>query len=89
MLEQMGKAVDPRRLVARAGIGIKADGDGFEAGHRPAGDLEAAGESGELHHEAADLGAQGSGGNVPRFRRRNASTKMTTAAAAKKNHWKA
>ena len=64
MLEQMGEAVDPRRLVARAGIGVEADGDGFETRHRPAGDLEAAGEGGELHHEGRDLGAQGSGGNV-------------------------
>ena len=52
MLEQMGEAVEPRRLVARAGIGVEADRDGLEAGHRPARDLEPAVEDGELHHAA-------------------------------------
>ena len=73
MLVEMGEAVDPRRLVPRPGLGIKADRDRLDAGHRPAGDLQAVIQGGEVHHESAQIGAQGSGGNLGAFRLLSAS----------------
>ena len=49
MLEQMGDAVQPLGLVARAGVGIEADRGRLDARHLAAGDLEAVGKDGELH----------------------------------------
>ena len=43
MLQQMGDAVDLRRLVARADIGPDAEGDGLDGFHPVAGDGESVG----------------------------------------------
>ena len=65
MFVEVGDAVQARRLMTRAGLGIKADRDGLDPRHRAAGDTKAVGKGGELHgHERPDLGAQGSGGNL-------------------------
>jgi len=49
VFEQMGDAVDGRRLVARADADPDADGGGLDPRHRIGGDGEAAVEAGEAN----------------------------------------
>ena len=67
MLEQVGEAVELRRLVARAGIGIEADRDGLDARHRPAATVRPLARVVSCIMDRGDLGAQGSGCNFGAF----------------------
>ena len=66
-------ALAAARLVAGAGFGVEADRRGFDSGHLPAGDLEAAGEGGELHLPG-EIVSDPPGGNSRDCRRLSAST---------------